>query len=84
VVVIPIANDQPGVAARIRSSGTGKVAPLGEVSVERLQEAVNSVLDNEQFGIRARELQAAIAQTDGLNKAANLIDRVLRQASGLA
>jgi zeaxanthin glucosyltransferase len=84
MVAIPIANDQPGVAARIRSSGTGRVVPLGELSVERLRDAVDSVLEDEGFGIRARELQSAIAQTDGLNKAAKLIDHVLRQASSLA
>jgi zeaxanthin glucosyltransferase len=84
MVAIPIANDQPGVAARIRSSGTGRVVPLGELSVERLRDAVDSVLEDEGFGIRARELQSAIAQTDGLNKAAKLIDHVLRQASPLA
>jgi MGT family glycosyltransferase len=80
MVAIPITNDQPGVAARISASGTGKVVPLNELSVERLRETVNSVLDTEQYAIRARELQAAIQQTDGLKKAASLIDRVLRQA----
>jgi MGT family glycosyltransferase len=80
MVAIPITNDQPGVAARISASGTGKVVPLHELSVESLRETVNSVLHTEQYAIRARELQAAIQQTDGLNRAASLIDRVLRQA----
>jgi hypothetical protein len=60
----------------------GKVVPLQELSVESLRDAINSVLNTEQYTIRARELAAAIQRTNGLEKAANLIDHVLRQAVG--
>jgi MGT family glycosyltransferase len=80
LVAIPIANDQHGVGARITYTGTGQVVPSTGLSVERLREAVEAVIAGQQYRGRARELQAAIQQTDGLNKAANIIDRVLRGA----
>jgi zeaxanthin glucosyltransferase len=81
MVAIPITNDQPGVAARIRAAGVGRVVPLQELSVERLREAVNAVLGGEGYGVAARKLQKAIHRKDGLNEAAHLIERVLREAA---
>ena len=44
MVAMPIANDQPGVAARIAWTGTGEVVPLSGLSVPRLKAAIQKVL----------------------------------------
>ena len=81
MVAIPITNDQPGVGARIAFTGTGQVIPLKELSVGRLREAVETVLSDDSYRERANALRAAIAETDGLNKAADIVDRVLSQVA---
>ena len=43
MVAIPIANDQPGVAARIAWTGTGAVVPLRRLSEPRLRRAIDQV-----------------------------------------
>ena len=80
LVGIPITNDQPGVAARIAFTGTGLVVPIQELSVERLRSAVDQVLTEPSYKEKAEALQKAIREADGLKKAAQIIDRVLRQA----
>lgn len=44
MVAIPIANDQPGVAARIVWTGTGELVPLRGLTVAKLRRAVTKVL----------------------------------------
>lgn len=44
IVAIPIANDQPGVAARIAWTGTGEFIPLSRLSVPKLRAAIKRVL----------------------------------------
>jgi MGT family glycosyltransferase len=75
LVAIPIANDQPGVAARIRASGTGVFLPIGRLTVERLKKLVDEVLETPSYRERARAMQAEFAKVDGLGMAAELIER---------
>jgi UDP-glucoronosyl and UDP-glucosyl transferase len=44
MLAIPIANDQPGVAARIAWTGAGEVITLAKLNSSRLQAAVKKVL----------------------------------------
>jgi zeaxanthin glucosyltransferase len=77
MVAIPITNDQPGVAARIVWTGTGAVVPLKKVTVKKLQQAIKQVLTDNVYRQNALKLQAAIQQSGGTNKAADLIEQVL-------
>jgi zeaxanthin glucosyltransferase len=49
MVAIPIANDQPGVAARIACTGAGEVITLGKLTSYRLQAAVQRVLTEDSY-----------------------------------
>lgn len=49
MVAIPIANDQPGVAARIAWTGTGEVVPLKRLSVSKLRRAIARVLTEDSY-----------------------------------
>jgi zeaxanthin glucosyltransferase len=77
MVAIPITNDQPGVSARIAWTGTGKVIPLKQVSVEKLQAAIQQVLTDDTYRILALKLQIAIQQSGGVRKAADIIEQVM-------
>ena len=77
MVAIPIAYDQPGVAARIAYHGVGEFVELGDLTVERLSELIQRVRTNRSYQARACHLQKVISQTHGLDLAADLIEKAL-------
>jgi zeaxanthin glucosyltransferase len=77
MVAIPIANDQPGVSARIAWTGTGQVVSLKQVSVEKLQATIQQVLTDDTYRQNALQLQTAIQQSGGVRKAADIIGQVI-------
>ncbi len=77
MVAIPIANDQPGIAARIAWTGAGEVVPLKKVSVEKLQKAIKQVFTEDSYKQNALRLQAAIKQAGGVSRAADIIEQVV-------
>jgi UDP:flavonoid glycosyltransferase YjiC (YdhE family) len=77
MVAIPIANDQPGVAARIEWTGTGEMVSLSKLSPARLRTEVQRVLGDPRYGDNARKLQQAIRSRDPISMAAELIEAAL-------
>lgn len=77
MVAIPVANDQPGVAARIAYTGVGEVVSLKQLSVAKVRSAVEKVLTQECYKKRAIEMQGAIARSGGVQKAADIIEQVV-------
>src|ERR1700738_4494494 len=73
-VAIPVTNDQPGVAARIAAHQTGVVASLEKLTVSNLATLVDEVLNNSIYRENARKLQQTIAKTNGLSRAADLLE----------
>jgi len=74
MVAIPVTNDQPGVAARIAFHRAGTVVPLRRLTPPRLRRAMREVLDNPSYRDNARRLQTAIRSTNGLARAADIIE----------
>lgn len=77
LVAIPIANDQPGVASRVKYLGAGEFVPVKHLTEARLRVALRKVLENPSYRNVARRFQQEIAQADGLNRAADLVERFL-------
>jgi len=77
LVAVPLGNDQPGVAARVKARGAGVVVPRHGLKPARLRKAVKLVLEDSSFRGAARMLQNAIRQTDGPGGAARLIELAL-------
>ena len=77
MVVLPVTYDQPGVGARVECAGVGRSIPVGRLAVDRLREAVRLVLGNSFYRVRAGQLRSSIEATDGLNRAADLIESAL-------
>ena len=77
MVAIPIANDQPGVAARIAWTGAGEFVPLSRLSVPKLREAIKRVLTEESYKQNALRLQEAICRSAGVTRAADIVEQAI-------
>jgi zeaxanthin glucosyltransferase len=75
MVAIPIGYDQPGVAARIAHHGVGEFVDIEDLTVERVRELIEKVLNSPAYGEKARWFQKVIAETRGLDVAAEVIER---------
>jgi MGT family glycosyltransferase len=78
-VAIPVTVDQPGVAARIAEKKSGMFVPLKELSVSRLSLLLEQVLSDSTYRDNARYFQKVIAETDGLSRAADLLEGAFGQ-----
>src|SRR5438477_5243302 len=78
MVAIPITNDQPGVAARIEWTGTGKMVSVSKLSNAKLRTEVQRVLGDQRYRDNAKKLQRAIRSRDAISMAAELIESALR------
>ncbi len=77
MVAIPIANDQPGVAARIDWTETGLVIPFKKLTVPKLQKAIKTVLKDSKYRNNAQKLQAAMHKAGGVKQAADIVEQVI-------
>ncbi|AFY33079.1 glycosyltransferase [Calothrix sp. PCC 7507] len=77
MVAIPITNDQPGVAARLTWIGAGKMVSLSRLSVPRLRDAIQKVLTEDSYKKNALRLQEAIQATNGVSRAADIVEQVV-------
>jgi len=81
MVAIPVGYDQPGVAARIAHHGVGEFVELEDLSAENARRLIQQVLENSAYRERARWFQKVIAQTRGLDVAADVIERAFEVSS---
>src|SRR5580700_47960 len=79
IVAIPIAFDQPGVPARVAYHGVGELVEIGELTAERLSQLIGRVRQNPSYRDKARYFQKVIAQTQGLDLAADVIERAFKK-----
>jgi MGT family glycosyltransferase len=77
LVALPLGNDQPGVAARVRAHGAGVVIPQQKLTARKLRSAVRDVLEDGRYRDAAQWLKNAFRQVDGLNRAADVIEQAL-------
>lgn len=77
MVAIPVANDQPGVAARIAWTGAGEFVSLNKLTVPRLREAIKQVFTQDSYKQNALRLQEATRRAGGVNRAANIIEQAI-------
>ena len=74
MVALPIAFDQPGVAARIARAGVGEVVSPRRATAGALRRALERVLREPGYRRRALGVQAEIAAAGGVTHAAELIE----------
>ena len=75
VVAIPVANDQPGVAARVAQTNTGKFIRFAEVSAPKLRALVDEVIAEPVYRDNAARMSRIIRNLDGPQLAADIVER---------
>ena len=79
MVAIPIGYDQPGVAARIAYHGVGEFVEIGNLTAQHLSELIAKVTANPTYRVKARWFQKVLAETPGLDIAADIIERIFEE-----
>lgn len=77
MVAVPVGNDQPGVAARVKWLGAGELLALKQLRASRLRPLITRVLEEPGYRQRAQQIQAEIQRANGVQRAAELIEGVL-------
>lgn len=81
VVCLPRGADQFGNAMQVARSGAGVTLTPGEVSVERLRDAVRNVLDDPAYAAAAAAVSAEIARLPAAAAVVDELERRLAQAA---
>jgi zeaxanthin glucosyltransferase len=77
-VAVPLAHDQPAIAARLARTGAGLVLASSRFTPTRLRATVAELLpDSSAYRLRARFLQQRIASSGGVARAADLCERLI-------
>ncbi|GAS96954.1 glycosyl transferase family protein [Mycolicibacterium canariasense] len=79
LVVAGNTEDKPEVAARVEWAGAGINLRTGTPSAAAVGAAVREILGDDRYRRRARELEAAFAQRDGVAEIAALLDEVIAE-----
>jgi MGT family glycosyltransferase len=74
LIALPIANDQPGVAARIARLGVGEFIPIKKLTASKLRDAARRVLASPTYRIQAEKCALEIQRIDGPARAAELVE----------
>lgn len=77
LVVAGQTEDKPEVAARVEYFGAGINLRTGTPNAAEVRRAVRTILDDDRYRRRARELEAAFARRDGVAEIAALLDEVI-------
>jgi UDP:flavonoid glycosyltransferase YjiC (YdhE family) len=74
MVAVPITNDQPAIAARVRRAGAGEVILPRHLTPGRLRSAVQRVLTLSDYRQRAHELKRSIERAGGVDRAVDIVE----------
>lgn len=77
MVTVPITNDQPAIAARVRRSGAGEVILPRHLTPGRMRGAVQRVLGLPVYRRRAHELQISIERAGGVDRAVEIVEAAI-------
>jgi UDP:flavonoid glycosyltransferase YjiC (YdhE family) len=78
MVAIPIANDQPAVAARLKWVGAGEIVSLARLSIARLRAVVERVLREDIYWSAATRLRESMRQSGEVMRAADIVEEAVK------
>jgi zeaxanthin glucosyltransferase len=79
MVAIPLAHDQPAIAARLARMGIAEVLPVMRLSAKTIRRAVTKVLNDPGYRDAAVMMQAELNSLNGLERAADVIEEALQK-----
>src|SRR5436309_8309320 len=71
LVVVPITNDQPGIAARVAYLGVGEFVPVQKLTAGTMRQAVQRVLTTPGYRERSTHFAENLRRLNGPARAAN-------------
>jgi MGT family glycosyltransferase len=81
MIAIPIAHDQPALAARLAWLKVAEVIPERRLSAQKLRLALMKILNNASYRDAAVELQVRIRSARGLERAVEVIEESLEKVA---
>ncbi len=80
IVAIPLTHDQPAIAARLARTGAGIVLSSRRLNARNLRRALEAVLSSgSTYRLQARRLQKAGQLSGGVERAADLLENVIKE-----
>jgi zeaxanthin glucosyltransferase len=79
MLVIPIAHDQPALAARLARLKIAEVIPVETISATRLRSRMTKLLSSASYHDAAKEVQGKIHGLRGLERSVNIIEEALHR-----
>ena len=79
MIAIPLAYDQPAVAARLERMGVARVLPVMKISAAMIRDAVVRVLTDASYRSAAEEIGRKLQMQDGAGRAADVIEGELNR-----
>ena len=79
MIAIPIAYDQPAVAARVVRAGAGIALPVMRLSARRIRAAILAILQDPAYRDAALKSRRALRSQDGAAQAARIIEDALHR-----
>jgi zeaxanthin glucosyltransferase len=74
MVAIPIAHDQPAIAARLARLGIAEVLPIMRLSAQEIREAVVKTMTEPRYREAAVKMQGRVRALPGVECAADIIE----------
>jgi len=84
LIVVPVTNDQPGIAARTAYLGVGEFIPVQKLTVIALRQMVERVLTAPSYRERAASIAEKLQCLNGPARAADLIESAFRTRKRIA
>jgi MGT family glycosyltransferase len=80
MIVLPVTNDQPAVAARVRWTGTGITIPPARLNEQRIAAALRLLVSDRSFRDNARRLQQEFSSSGGPSAAVRIVEDAITSA----
>lgn len=77
MIVIPLAYDQPALAARLARLNIAEILPVMRLSPQRIRTAILKLLDDVSYRNAAATMQKRISSLNGVERAAEFIEQAL-------
>jgi zeaxanthin glucosyltransferase len=81
MVAIPLAHDQPAIAARLARLGIAKVLPVMRLSARQIRAAVTTVMNDPRYREASVRMQTNLLSLRGLDRAVEVIEGSLKEYS---
>ncbi len=78
MVLLPVTNDNPGVAARAKYHGVAEFIPVGRVNTRKLRAAIETVRTKQSYRDSALKFQDLIKGMDAVSRSADIVEEAFR------